>query len=997
MRSILLYVVLAASALILNAPLARPVTFNDGQVHVITAANSYPFEAVTIFDGFSGVPTTVVLELDGVIGSNGGGTSVIDGNSHFIVGDRGTHYRSVEVRSSATLELLSGGRTTQNVQSFDQGFIMLSGGVISGFTTIGGFSRLESTEGDIGHQLTITDDATATLSGFSCCRGDPFIVSGNARVDISNISMSSGPFPWEGHGASFDGNSSSRITGGRIDNGVSFSGNAEGLISDGIFGYGLLLSHRCLALLLSQTSHVRVSGGVFRGDLHAQQSGVVKISGGLFEIPGGTAQPVFRVFENSTVELTGLSFNQPFGDITSMSGLLQGVLADGTPINVTFLRASTATIRLVSNQVVVTPAAVLNTNAATDSGSDIFPQIATDGAGDWVSIWQSSENLGGTIGTDFDILTARSSDGGQTWTAPAVLNTNAISDSAQDDLPGLATDGAGNWITTWRSNDSLGGTIGTDWDILFTRSTNNGATWSPPAALNSYAATDSGTDDRPVIASDGDIFLVAWGSNDGSLGPDYDIRVSRSTDGGVTWSTSTPLNSGANLDSANDEHPFLAPDGSGSWVAVWESNASALGGDGDILTARSSNGGVTWTAPVPLNSNASTDTGKDAWPRIKTDGLGTWVAAWESNENLGGTIGTDRDILFARSTNSGATWTAPAALNSNAATDTGDDANPDVTNDHAGNWTVVWDSQDATGGIGTDNDILTSGSIDAGVTWTNSAPLNSNASTDTGGDYNPRIATKPAGPSVVVWHSDENLNGTAGTDWDVFFSATLPLDIDTDLDGIFNAVDNCPTVANPGQEDADLDLLGDVCDPFPNDPCNSIGALPRSTATLATSQDNSCENWSGVSQPTANLQSAVLRKTDLSGANLNGVILLNANLSGASLANASLVSSQLRFANLDSATMTNTDLAFSNLLGSSLSNADMTSADLSFAVLTGAAYNESTIFPSGDTYATSPWGLDGNVTPWDAGMVPVPEPSIGMLLGIGVMGMAGLSRMKGGA
>ena len=40
--------------------------------------------------------------------------------------------------------------------------------------------------------------------------------------------------------------------------------------------------------------------------------------------------------------------------------------------------------------------------------------------------------------------------------------------------------------------------------------------------------------------------------------------------------------------------------------------------------------------------------------------------------------------------------------------------------------------------------------------------------------------------------------------------------VDSDSDGVFDATDNCPTVANPGQEDTDGDGIGDACDPCTN-------------------------------------------------------------------------------------------------------------------------------------------------------------------------------------
>jgi hypothetical protein len=63
----------------------------------------------------------------------------------------------------------------------------------------------------------------------------------------------------------------------------------------------------------------------------------------------------------------------------------------------------------------------------------------------------------------------RGTDDGASWTAPAALNTNATSDSGGDYQPQVTTDGAGSWVAVWSSQDSLGGTIGIDYDILVTR------------------------------------------------------------------------------------------------------------------------------------------------------------------------------------------------------------------------------------------------------------------------------------------------------------------------------------------------------------------------------------------------------------------------------------------------------------------------------------------------------------------------------------------------
>jgi hypothetical protein len=49
---------------------------------------------------------------------------------------------------------------------------------------------------------------------------------------------------------------------------------------------------------------------------------------------------------------------------------------------------------------------------------------------------------------------------------------------------------------------------------------------------------------------------------------------------------------------------------------------------------------------------------------------------------------------------------------------------------------------------------------------------------------------------------------------------------DSDGDGPPDDCDNCPNTSNPGQENGDLDAMGDVCDAFPTDPDNGLSGFP---------------------------------------------------------------------------------------------------------------------------------------------------------------------------
>jgi hypothetical protein len=68
-----------------------------------------------------------------------------------------------------------------------------------------------------------------------------------------------------------------------------------------------------------------------------------------------------------------------------------------------------------------------------------------------------------------------------------------------------------------------------------------------------------------------------------------------------------------------------------------------------------------------------------------------------------------------------------------------------------------------------------------------------------------------------------------------------------DLDGVGNASDNCPEAANPGQEDADEDGIGNVCEPGPHERSFKTFAVRSGNGRLAVPDGfTSCKSFMSV-------------------------------------------------------------------------------------------------------------------------------------------------------
>ncbi len=435
----------------------------------------------------------------------------------------------------------------------------------------------------------------------------------------------------------------------------------------------------------------------------------------------------------------------------------------------------------------------LNSTATTDTATDSAAHCVHGGSA-WLAVWSSTHDLGGTVGADRDLLGSRSADGGFSWSVPQAVNINAAVDSGSDKDPRLATDGLGNWVLVWSSDEDLNGTIGSDSDVLVARSADGGVTWSQPVALNSTAALDSGVDWNPEVTTDGQgTWIAVWESSDtlgGTLGTDLDILVAVSTNQGQDWSPAAALHDHAASDTGIDRAARLATGGPGVWLAVWESDndlGAGLGDDFDILAARSIDGGASWGPVQILQTNAAVDDGADLDPQVQSGGRGTWMAVWASSSSFAGLDG-DPDIVRAVSSDDGLSWSAPAAVNNGGALDDAFDERPDLATDGTGTWIAVWQHLDFRGGaLGEDMDVRMAYSLNDGLSWTGPLNLNASAATDSGFDERPSLATDGQGNWIAVWESRDDLDGSIDTDRDILVADFSLSAVDCDLSGVPDA------------------------------------------------------------------------------------------------------------------------------------------------------------------------------------------------------------------
>jgi hypothetical protein len=246
--------------------------------------------------------------------------------------------------------------------------------------------------------------------------------------------------------------------------------------------------------------------------------------------------------------------------------------------------------------------------------------LAYDAAGHAILCYIAFDKLGSPNywahgATRNGIFIRRSLDGGQTWEhdARTVISHESIPGIPFEDKPWVVADTsgphAGNLYIGW-TQFTLAAS-----DLLFSRSTDGGVTWSSPIKLSSVSGLprdDNGALEgfHGVVAPDGTLYTL-WDAREG-------IMMAVSHDGGASFSKERliipagPGYFGITGVSRSNGFPQIGMDQQtgkrdDTLYVAWSDYSN---GDVDVFVSSSADHGKTWNAPVRVN-NDPIHNGKD--------------------------------------------------------------------------------------------------------------------------------------------------------------------------------------------------------------------------------------------------------------------------------------------------------------------------------------------------------------------------------------------------
>jgi hypothetical protein len=261
----------------------------------------------------------------------------------------------------------------------------------------------------------------------------------------------------------------------------------------------------------------------------------------------------------------------------------------------------------------------------------------------------------GIRSSSVDVLTSRSTDGGLTWSNPVTTATGSLDK---------------NWITCDNTSTSpFFGRCYTEYDITSSSdalrmktSSDGGLTWGPARATGDGA---HGLGGQPVVRPNGTV-LVPYLSTSGQ------IRSFRSIDGGASWRATVLISTSSHHDAAGglreEDLPSAEIDAAGTAYVVWSDCRFRSGCPANDVVLSKSTSETTWGPVTRVPIDATTSTVDHFVPGIGVDrstsgGSARIGVTYYAYPNRSCTASTCvLNVGFISSTNGGTSWSAPTQI-----------------------------------------------------------------------------------------------------------------------------------------------------------------------------------------------------------------------------------------------------------------------------------------------------------------------------------------------